>query len=115
MKANRSSTTQLNGLVADPPASPTSTRVNELAGDVQPNRRLWRTLVRIEAVGQDAGTHFFLAVVPGWDSSRSIRLSFQEVPEHIRAHLKPGTRLHARVNIGAETLEELYFEDWEAS
>ena len=81
---------------------------------VQSSKRLWRTLVRIDDV--DAEGKFFYVVVPGWDSQQVVRLRLQDLPENTRKLVteRQTTRLHAKVNLGAEANEDLYFEDWES-
>ncbi|MCL4303712.1 MAG: hypothetical protein KJ077_48950 [Anaerolineae bacterium] len=86
--------------------------ISELNDNFQPSRRAWRTLVRIDDV--DPEEKFFYVVVPGWDSQQVIRLRLQDLPETIKKLVLEGqSRLHAKVNLGAEANEDLYFEDWE--
>lgn len=87
--------------------------ISEFNDDFQPSRKAWRTLVRIDDVDPDG--IFFYVVVPGWDAQQVIRLRLQDLPQNIKEVVVGGQlRLHAKVNLGAEANEDLYFEDWEA-
>lgn len=85
----------------------------EFNDNFQPSRRKWRTLVRIASV--DPEKNLFYVVVPGWGPQQVIQLRLQDLPENIRKLVieEQITRLHAKVNLGAEASEGLYFEDWE--
>lgn len=85
----------------------------EHRGEHPPSRTPWRTLVRVEEIERDDNPRFFYVIVPAWDQKSGLRLRFVDLPDHIRKVIEPGTRLHARVNIGAEDQDELYFQDWE--
>lgn len=71
--------------------------------------RLWRTLIRIESVEEDSLT----VVVTGWNSRQTVSLPKSSVPTQILDLAKPGKRIHAQVNIGADRESDLVFEDWE--
>ena len=83
----------------------------ELDGVFHPARKPWRTLVRVHDVSDDA-SHCHV-VVPAWSYNQVIRLYFQDLPDRLRPHMTTGTRLHAKVNIGAHAFDEVYFYDWE--
>ena len=83
----------------------------ELAGSVHPARRPWRTLVRVRDAEEEAG-HCHV-VVPAWNAHQAIRLYFHDVPDEIAPCMTAGARLHAKVNIGARSFEEVYFDEWE--
>ena len=83
----------------------------EIAGSVHPARRPWRTLVRVRDAEEEAG-HCHV-VVPAWDAHQAIRLYFRDLPGDIRPCMTPESRLHAQVNIGARSFEEVYFDEWE--
>lgn len=83
---------------------------DELAGSVHPARRPWRTLVRVHDAEEANYCH---VVVPAWNPHKKIRLYFQDVPEEVRPRMGAGARLHAKVNIGADSFEEIYFDEWE--
>lgn len=85
--------------------------LREISGTFHPARRPWRTLVRVDEV-TDGG--YFYAIVPAWSSQQKIRLSEDSLPEEILDLVEPGKRFHAQVNIGAESYEDLFFDDWES-
>ena len=85
--------------------------IGELNGNFEPSRRPWRTLVRIEEVDSDGG--FVYVIVPPWDIRRKVRIDMDGLPLAIRQCLEPDRRFHALVNTGAESYEDLFFEDWE--
>lgn len=83
----------------------------EIAGSVPPARRPWRTLVRVRDAEEEAG-HCHV-VVPAWNAHQAIRLYFHDIPDEIAPCMTAGARLHAQVNIGARSFEEVYFDEWE--
>ena len=83
----------------------------ELAGSVHPAREPWRTLVRVHAGPTDAG--YCHVIVPAWNANQAIRLYLEDLPDMIRPRMTTGARLHAKVNIGADSFEEVYFDEWE--
>ena len=84
---------------------------DELKGTVHPARSGWRTLIRVVDASDDGG--YCHVVVPGWSYDQVIRLYFRDVPEAIRPRMTTGAYLHAKVNIGAHSFDELYFDEWE--
>ena len=84
---------------------------DEIQGTVHPARTPWRTLVRVKDVSDDKD--YCHVVVPGWSFDQAIRIYLQDIPQAIRPRLTTGARLHAKVNIGAYSFDELYFDDWE--
>lgn len=81
---------------------------NEFKGHFLPSRRPWQTLVQIEDVhGQDV-----FVTVPGWRSDEVIRLPREAIKKELEPYVKPGGRLFAMVNKGAEQQADLFFEDF---
>lgn len=91
---------------------------SELAGQIAPERLLWRTLVRIESTSSESEIPVVDAIVHTWNPNHAVRfpLDLIEAPD-IRDALTTGhrtpTRLFARVNIGCRSESELYFRDFE--
>ena len=83
----------------------------ELAGSVHPARRPWRTLVRVRDAEAEAGLCH--VIVPAWNAHQAIRLYFHDIPGEIVPRMTAGARLHAKVNIGARSFEDVYFDEWE--
>ena len=71
----------------------------------------WRAQVLVVQVGTRSG--LFLIEVPAAQHGRRVWISAKDLPEEIRAVLRPGFRLFARVNLGAKRTEDLRFSEWE--
>jgi hypothetical protein len=84
--------------------------IDEFNGDFRQNRKPSRTLVRVEEVEKDV----VYLVVPGFSQQDVIRIRRGDLPRSIDEIVGKGrTRLHAFVNLGAETEDELFFENWD--
>jgi hypothetical protein len=86
--------------------------IRELDGSVMASRRPWRTLVRVEDVSDDRTPYVYI-VVPSWNPDEVVRLPLNDIPEAVRPSVRPDARLYARINLGAETYEDLFFQAWE--
>ena len=86
------------------------TCIKEFRNEFMPDRRAWRTLVRVQNVEE----HYVYVIIPAWSSSEGLRLLRADVPDPVGAKLVPGFRCHAKVNLGATRNEDLYFASWEA-
>jgi uncharacterized protein YkuJ len=73
------------------------------------SRKPWRTLIRVDEVD---GNNINV-IIPGWDQNEKIAINMADLPFDIQKDLYPDKRMHAKVNIGAECRDELYFFDWE--
>lgn len=86
----------------------------ELGGDISSTRRPYRTIVRIANIDEESHERVVDAFVPGWNPHKAIRFPASLIPEEIRDEaLKPGVRLFAHVNIGADKSDDLYFDKFE--
>ena len=85
--------------------------LREQQGDFEPWRRPWRTLVRVAEVEEEHASAY--VIVPAWDVRRKIRVDIGSLSEEIVDRIQPNRRFHALVNIGAESHEQLYFDEWE--
>jgi CheY-like chemotaxis protein len=85
--------------------------IAELRGEVPPSRKPWRTLVHIYDVDRERG--FVHILLPGWNPHKGLRLRIQDFPCELQSHLREDSWLHARVNIGADNPEDLFFDGWE--
>jgi len=83
---------------------------DELKGRFRPERRPWRTLVRVEALEEQDKPKMAIIVLPGWSSNERIRLPLDMLPPKLTRGIKAGTRFHAQVNLGDEDPESLYFD-----
>ncbi|HEY1810981.1 MAG TPA: hypothetical protein VGG74_01405 [Kofleriaceae bacterium] len=88
--------------------------IGEFSDKFVQTRKRWRTAIQIEEIHVDRGQGTTVELsVPSWTLGIVVRLREEEFPIEIRPHLKEGNLLHAKVNTGAERVEELYFVDWE--
>ena len=85
--------------------------LQELAGQLEPERRPWRTLVRVDDIDQER--HCFYAVVPSWDVRTKVRIDNDNLPHDLRDLIEPGRRFHALVNTGSDSPRDLFFDSWE--
>lgn len=70
--------------------------------------RQWRTLVRFVNRSQIEA----VVVVPAWDSSTTVSVPIENIPEEIRNRIVPNFRCYAEVNIGSVSANELIFTNW---
>jgi hypothetical protein len=75
------------------------------------HREPWRAQVVVADVDEER-EHFWFEV-PAWEHSARVRLRAEHIPEQIRVRLELDYRLFAKVNLGAERNEDLYFDAWE--
>jgi hypothetical protein len=85
------------------------TCINEFNGQLRADRRLWRTLVRIDSFDEN---HIYI-IIPGWDTTEAIAVGMDEIPANIIAIIEEDKRLHVEINIGCESVNDLYFGNWE--
>lgn len=86
----------------------------ELCGDIPNSRKPHRTIVRITNIDEESNERVLDAFVPGWNPHKAVRFPASLIPEEIRDDaLKPGVRLFAHVNIGADKSDDLYFDKFE--
>ena len=85
--------------------------LRELDGEFEPSRHPWRTLVRIDEVDDDRGVVY--VIVPPWDVRKKVRVDIESMPLNVQQLVEPDRRFHALVNTGAESHENLFFENWE--
>lgn len=86
----------------------------ELRGDYKSHRKPWRTLVRVSEV--DAERQCSYVIVPAWDPVSKIKIPWSDFPvEMQQSATKEDYRFHAKVNVGNEKVELLYFDEFEAS
>lgn len=78
---------------------------------IKQSERTHRTLIRVVEVRGDT----VRMVIPGWDAALIVERPLDIVPQRLHASLEKDFRVHARVNIGASSEEELVFHSWEDS
>ncbi|MDQ1292577.1 MAG: hypothetical protein QG608_457, partial [Actinomycetota bacterium] len=89
--------------------------IRELAGEFAVQRRPWRTQVHVVEVAKQEPTPVFYIDLPSWPEKEIIRLLLSDLPTRMQDILEDDKRLHAMVNLGAETAADLYFIEWEES
>jgi hypothetical protein len=82
---------------------------SEMQGNIPPSRRPHRALVRIDSVQDDMVDAF----IPAWNPAEAIRFPITLIPDSLRSSLRPDRRFFAQVNIGAETADDLFLQQFE--
>ena len=74
--------------------------------------KLWRTVVRVEKYDKKICG----VIVPGWDYRHLIELRVIDIPIEIVRQIEKGhSRFVAKVNVGAEKLEDIMIDEWETN
>jgi hypothetical protein len=85
--------------------------IKERKGVVRKDRKLHRTLIRVDSIELP---HVYI-IIPGWDSREIIPIHVDEITnEDVRQALQADKKVHVKANIGCESLNDLYFADWES-
>jgi hypothetical protein len=85
--------------------------IEEIDGRFIPERRPWRT--QVEIVDAPAGADYVWVIVMGRSPNEKAKVYKSELPSETQSGAKPGTILHALVNTGAKSAQDLYFDEWE--
>lgn len=85
----------------------------EIQGSVAPDRKTHRTLVRVEDVDQEGNHRRAFVIVPAWNTTEAIRLRLKDIDDKYHSIFVPGFRCFARVNLGADNSDNLFFTNWE--
>ena len=85
--------------------------IGELEGRFIPERRPWRT--QVEIVDAADGADYVWVIVMGRSPNEKAKVYTSELPDGIRQCVQPGIILHALVNTGAKSAQDLYFDEWE--
>lgn len=96
------------------------TCIAEHAGIMQAERKMWKTLVRVEAADQKSESLLQLhIIIPAWSETKGIEISVSPIDnplyEKMQKIIREGEvfRAKALVNIGASQADELFLESWE--
>lgn len=81
----------------------------ELTSGRPPHREPWKTLIYVDRVEE----HFCFVVVPAWDPHQKIRIPRTGPARAVTERLVSDMRCFGWVNLGAESLEELFIMHWE--
>lgn len=87
--------------------------LREFKSEFVPSRRPWRTLIRVEDVDPESKPPMVFAIIPAWNPDEGVRFPLDIVPMEMRDNVQADVRIYAKVNIGAESQDELYFQDFE--
>ncbi len=91
----------------------------ELRGDILANRRPYRTLVEIVELKREDDEDVADALIPGWKTDVAVRFPMGLIENKFHSEVKSAIAekkrayLFAQVNIGADSGDELFFEDFE--
>jgi hypothetical protein len=83
--------------------------INEFKGKLVQERKLWRTLIKVDDRDEK---HIYL-MIPAWNPNKIVSINQNLIPAEISKNIQPDMKLFARVNIGATDAIDLYFENWE--
>jgi hypothetical protein len=106
-------------LSSDSIAEAFNTCTKEFAGNFADSRRPWRTLIRVESCERAGTTQLRLnVIIPAWDPQ--VGLTFvvpatdSDAIRHISERIGDGDVIRAfgQVNLGAETPDDLYIDQW---
>lgn len=74
------------------------------------HNRQWRTLARVDSITNTVVGF----VIPAWDNTATIKIPLTSIPECIQTRIGKGDlRFYIKVNLGANTDEELVITEWE--
>lgn len=90
----------------------------ELAGNISPARRPWRTLVRIEGISQEGDIPVADAIVHTWNPDLAIRyplalIEDSSIRQQLSINCSWPVRLFAEVNVGCEEANDLFLRSFE--
>lgn len=86
----------------------------EIEGEVTPQRRRHRVLIKIVDIQDEANQPVVDAIVPSWSRGTAVRFPLSIVPHELVSSVHPDNHLIAQVNLGATRPEDLFFEKFEA-
>lgn len=86
--------------------------INEFKGKFSSERKPWRTVIRIDEIQEEKKVIY--VNIPAWSARDVVSLTLNEIePIEIRESIDVDKHYYAKVNIGTENKEELYFFEWE--
>jgi len=84
--------------------------IGEFRNQFTPARKPWVNMFRIDDVDKTSQPVHVYVVVPGWNSDEAIKLPMDIFPDDLQKHVKSEERFFAKMNLGAENQEDLYFD-----
>lgn len=86
--------------------------LRELRDGPPPSRQTLPAIVRVERKSSETGEPVLDVIVGSWNPRKAVRLPVSMLPQSLQMSVKEGTRLIAEVNIGAETGDDLFFQNF---
>jgi hypothetical protein len=86
---------------------------SEIDGELTPQRRPHRVLIKIVDIQNEANQRVVDAIVPSWSRQTAVRFPFAIVPPRLHRRLEKEGYLIAQVNLGANRPEDLFFDKFE--
>jgi hypothetical protein len=86
--------------------------LRELRDGPPSSRQTLPAIVRVERVSFETDEPVLDVIVSSWNPRKAVRLPLLMLPEHLRGSVQMGTRLIADVNVGAESGDELFFDNF---
>jgi len=74
-------------------------------------KRLYTSIIRVENIRHEGGNDYVDAVITNWNPHQIVSIPISLVPANLQQELGQDTHLLAKVNVGANSAEELIFED----
>jgi len=87
--------------------------LEEFGDSFRPTRKPWSAVVRVEDITDAKPDKLVSITISAWNPNQVINIRLDTIPSSLQDKVHPGARFFAKVNIGAETQEELYLEDFE--
>ncbi|WP_155755128.1 hypothetical protein [Burkholderia stagnalis] len=93
--------------------------VGEFSGKFRPERKPYKTVIRVESATLLAGAEIqFGIVIPAWDPKKGVDITVKSIENDlfgdILKKIQSGSieRVSAQVNLGAETADDLFISEW---
>ncbi len=89
--------------------------LRELRDGPPPSRQTLPAIVRVERIFTETGESVLDVIVGSWNPRKAVRLPLALLPQNLRGGIAIGTRFVANVNVGAESGDELFFDNFRAA
>ena len=88
------------------------TCILEIQGRPLPSRIAGRALLKVEDRDEMSGEAVLQVRIPGWNPRHIVPLPLDMLPESLRVSAQPGAWFTVRTNTGAESADELFFDEF---
>jgi hypothetical protein len=85
--------------------------LSEINGYYSSERKPYRAIIIVTGISNESSEEVVDAIVPSWRPHEGVRFPASLIQAEIRGVLKPGMMVFGQVNTGAETVDDLYFEE----